>query len=150
MDHVLSSICYQLRVAFGYDPDEREYGTGSPEGELAALLERISAENDKAIVIVLDAVERLAGVDYPEWMDWLPLPDGNVKVVFSINDGEGYYHESKLLERLEKLGMDTFLMQPLTRDERISMVNSYLALYSKKLQKGQVERITSDPTASPR
>ena len=144
VDHVLSSICYQLRVAFGYDPDEREYGTCSPEGELAALLERISAENGKTVVIVLDAVERLVDVDYPERMDWLPLPCDNVKVVFSINDGDGYYHESKLLERLGKLGMDTLLMQPLIKDERISMVNSYLALYSKKLQKGQVERIASD------
>ena len=143
-EHVLSSIYYQLRVASGYDPDGRKYGTGSPEGEIAALLERISAENGKTVVIVLDAVERLVDVDYPERMDWLPLPYGNVKVVFSVNDGEGYYHESELLERLGKLGMDTLLMQPLTMDERISMVNSYLALYSKKLQKSQVERIASD------
>lgn len=145
VEHVLYSICCQIRRALGYESDEQEYKTGSSSRELSALLDRIAAEDGKTVIIVLDAVERLVDVDYPERMDWLQLPPANVKVVFSIHDEEGYYHhESKLLERLKKLGMRTLPMKELSRDERISMVNNYLALYSKRLQERQIEKIVSD------
>jgi len=92
-------------------------------------------------VLVLDALNQLEEKDNARWLGWLPtfIP-ANIRVVVSTLPGES-------LEALEKRDYRQLVVQPLDVEARKRLICSYLALYTKELSEGLVDRIANGPAS---
>ncbi len=90
-------------------------------------------------VIIIDGIEQLEDQDHAPCLDWLPsvLPP-NLCLIVSCRPGPTLDH---LLER----GSSTLRMNPLKPEERVQLIQKYLAGYGKRLNPLQVTRIASAP-----
>lgn len=87
------------------------------------------------IIILIDGLDRLDTTGDRYGLLWLPasLPPG-VCVVLSTTPGD-------MLELLRQRHSHVHILHPLSRDERVEVIDRYLARYSKRLSKAQCEPI---------
>jgi len=96
------------------------------------------------VVIILDGLNQLEDRDQAPDLVWLPpLIPANIRLIVSTLPG-------RPLDDLTRRGWPTLHVQPLTLDERRTLIRDSLAQYAKALSPARVERIaTAPPTANP-
>lgn len=134
----------QLRTATTQDfPDPDSY-SGGPRAALADALRRI-AEKERAVLVVLDAVDQLDDARYARDLWWLPqeLPQNVSFVVSTLPD--------------DSLGSgalsDWFVhhLPPLDAKGRKTMARAHLESFGKSMSNDAVDRIiAAEGTGSPR
>ena len=134
--HVIKSLCDEIRDRYGFGADEKEANTD--EKVLEELVNKVAAEGDKPLLIVLDAINQIIDVDNSKQLNWLPIPPKNVKILFTTLE------EDQTMAVFKNRHYPIFTLLPLTKSQRAEMVEGYLDLYSKKLQPHQVDRIIAD------
>ena len=134
--HVIKTLCDEIRDRYGFGVDEKEAKT--EEKALEELVNKVAAEGDKPLLIVLDAINQIIDVDNSKQLNWLPIPPKNVKILFTTLE------EDPTMAVFKNRHYPIFTLQPLTKAQRSDMVEGYLKNYSKKLQPHQVDRIIVD------
>lgn len=134
--HVIKALCDEIRDRNGFAVDEKEDKTD--EKALEELFNRVAAEGDKPLLIVLDAINQIIDVGNAKQLNWLPIPPKNVKILFTTLE------DDRTMAVFRNRHYPVFTLQPLTKSQREAMVRGYLGLYSKKLQPYQIERIVTD------
>jgi Tfp pilus assembly protein PilF len=136
--HVIKALCDEIRDRYGFRAEENEPKTD--EKVLYDLFNRVAVEGDKPLLIVLDGINQILDVNYAKRLNWLPVPSGKVKILFTTLEDDG------TMEVFKDRQYPIFTLKPLTRDERIDMVREYLdKTYRKHLEDPQLERIVDDP-----
>ncbi|MCX6055280.1 MAG: DUF4062 domain-containing protein [Chloroflexi bacterium] len=99
----------------------------------ANLLDRVSVRG--RVVLILDALNQLEDRDGAPDLVWLPahLPV-NVRVLLSTLPGRS-------LDEIRKRGWPILMVEPLQIEERRRLIQGYLALFTKALDKQPMERI---------
>ncbi len=113
----------------------------SDEKELDRLF-GVVALSGKPLVIVLDAINQIQDIEDAKLLNWIPFPPQNVKILYST------LLDDKTMEVFKNRNYPLFILSPLDRNRRISLVNGYLKSFAKKLDQRQVERIVDDPQSS--
>ena len=134
--HVIKALCDEIRDRYGFDYQEKDVKTD--EKALEALINRVAAEGDKPLLIVLDAINQIIDTDNAKQLNWLPIPPKNVKILFTTLTND------RTMEVFKNRRYPVFTLRPLTKRQRNKMVRGYLGIYSKKLQPYQIDRIVSD------
>ena len=134
--HLVKLLCDEIRDKYGFDVDAKE--VKSDEQALKGLFDRVAAEGDKPLMIVLDAVNQILEGDNAKQLNWLPVPPKGIKILFTTLEND------QTMRVFKDRHYPVFTLQPLTIEQRKEMVKEYLGLYSKRLQPDQVERIVSD------
>lgn len=134
--HVIKALCDEIRDRYGFDTEDKEAKTD--EKALEELFNRVAAEGDKPLVIVLDAVNQIIDTEHSKRLNWLPIPPKKVKILFTTLEND------ETMEVFKDRHYPVFTLHPLTKKQRREMVRQYLSLYSKKLQASQVDRIVDD------
>ena len=134
--HVMKALCDEIRDRYGFGVNEKEDNTD--EKALEELVNKVAADGDKPLLIVLDAINQIIDVDNSKQLNWLPIPPKNVKILFTTLE------EDQTMAVFKNRHYPVLTLQPLTKAQRAEMVEGYLDLYSKKLQPHQVERIIAD------
>ena len=134
--HVIKALCDEIRDRYGFAVDEKEDKTD--EKALEELFNRVAAEGDKPLLIVLDAINQIIDVDNAKQLNWLPIPPKNVKILFTTLE------DDRTMDVFRNRHYPVFTLQPLTKAQREAMVRGYLGLYSKKLQPNQIACIVTD------
>ena len=95
--------------------------------------------NAQRWVLVIDALNQLQDQENARWLGWLPtfFPE-NVRVLFSTLPGEA-------LDALRKRGCRELDVNPLTMDERRTLIRNYLGVFTKEISPETIERIAADP-----
>lgn len=134
--HVMKALCDEIRDRYGFDAEGKE--TQADEKALEELVNKVAAEGDKPLLIVLDAINQIIDVDNSKQLNWLPIPPKNVKILFTTLEGD------QTMAVFKNRHYPVLTLQPLTKAQRAEMVEGYLGIYSKKLQPHQVDRIIAD------
>ena len=134
--HVIKALCDEIRDRYGFEAEDKDAKTD--EKALEELFNRVAAEGDTPLVIVLDAINQIIDIDNSKQLNWLPIPPKKVKILFTTLE------DDQTMEVFRNRHYPVYTLQPLTEDQRVEMVRGYLGLYSKKLQPYQVERIVAD------
>ena len=134
--HVMKALCDEIRDRYGFGADEKEAKTD--EKALEELVNKVAAEGDKPLLIVLDAINQIIDVDNSKQLNWLPIPPKNVKILFTTLE------DDQTMAVFKNRHYPVLTLQPLTKVQRAEMVEGFLEIYSKKLQPHQVECIVSD------
>ena len=135
--HIIKALCDEIRDRYGFNTDEKDEKTD--EKELEELFNRVAAEGDKPLLIVLDAINQIIDIDHSKRLNWLPIPPKKVKILFTTLE------DDETMEVFKDRHYPIFTLQPLSREQRKEMVAGYLSTFSKKLQPYQVKRIVDDP-----
>ena len=134
--HVMKALCDEIRDRYGFGADEKE--AQADEKALEELVNKVAAEGDKPLLIVLDAINQIIDVDNSKQLNWLPIPPKNVKILFTTLE------EDQTMAVFKNRHYPVLTLQPLTKAQRAEMVAGYLEIFSKKLQPHQVDRIIAD------
>ncbi len=134
--HVIKALSDEIRDRYRFEAENKEDKTD--EKALEELFNRVAAEGDKPLLIVLDAINQITDVDNSKQLNWLPIPPRKVKILFTTLE------DDRTMEIFKNRRYPVFTLQPLTKGQRMEMVKGYLGLYSKKLQPHQIERIVTD------
>lgn len=134
--HVIKALCDEIRDKYGFAGDSNE--SQNDEKALENLVNKVAAEGDKPLVIVLDAINQIIDIDHSKRLNWLPIPPKNVKILFTT------LKEDETMSVFKDRHYPIFTLKPLTKVQRKEMVRQYLSSFSKKLQPYQIERIVSD------
>lgn len=105
---------------------------------------RIKADRDGVrCILVLDALNQLEDRDHARLLGWLPLHPftGGLRLVVSTLPGD-------TMEAVAQRGWESLQVDPLTSDERRSMVEHYLARFGKKLDATRLDRLGGAPAAA--
>lgn len=136
--HAVKALCDEIRDRYEFEADESEPKTD--EKALDNLFKRVAVEGDKPLLIVLDGINQIIDVNYAKRLNWLPIPPRKVKILFTTLE------EDETMQVFKDRNYPIFTLQPLTREERVTMVSTYLErTYSKSLSPAQLERIVDDP-----
>ena len=131
---LLARIMGELKRRFHFQ-DEIPTRPESMKPAFKDMLERAAAQG--RMMLVLDAVNQLEDRDQALELAWLPaeLPD-NLRLFISTLPGRSQ-------EELERRGWPTLEVEPLAPDERRELIRAYLSLFTKALEKSQVEQVAS-------
>ncbi len=102
---------------------------------LEQLFNRITAEKQKPLLIVIDAINQLADDDDAKLLNWLPDANKSVKILYSTLE------EDKTMGVLKRRDYPTFTLQPLNKEQRCQLIEKHLGNFAKRLNKNQVQRI---------
>ena len=138
---MLRRIMGELGRRFGIEEEIPD----APEQLRLAFAHRLhmAAARGRA-VLVIDALNQLEDRDGAPDLVWLPpVVPANIRLVVSTLPG-------RPLDELEKRGWPTLRVEPLTTDERKTLIGEYLREYTKELSPARVDRIAAAPqTANP-
>lgn len=109
------------------------------EKELLALLEYISINCKRPLLIILDAINQLSNEDDARNLNWLPPISNNVKILLSTIETD------TCLEIFKNRDYSIFTLSPLNASERKQAIQKYLGLFSKRLTTNQLEMIVNFP-----
>ena len=132
-DHITKSIANEIKDIYGW-----EYDNSETEVKLEDLFIRVSAEGNKPLLIVIDAINQIVDVDNAKLLNWIPIPTKGVKILFSTLE------DDRTMEVFKHREYPVFTLQPLDVGRRTQLVRNYLKLYAKSLTAQQVERIVTD------
>lgn len=133
--HVIKALCDEIRDRYGFDTEDKEAKTD--EKALEGLFNRVAAEGDKPLVIVLDAVNQIIDTEHSKRLNWLPIPPGQIKLLFTTLE------DDETMEVFKGRHYPVLTLQPLSQEQQKDVIQCYLSLYSKKLQPSQVDRIVN-------
>lgn len=138
-------------------------GAYGPDSSVTALLRRIMAEikeryrltdeippsssqlqldfplwlnkiSDDKLILVIDALNQLEG-NFVSF-EWLPVHfPKNIRLIISSTEGI-------VLDTMTKRGWSVLRVRPINIEERMSMINTFLQAYSKKLSEEQLNAVT--------
>lgn len=134
--HVIKALCAEIRDRYVLDMEAQDAPTD--EKALEALFNSVSIRGDKPLLIVLDAIDQIIDAENAKWLNWLPKPPKNVKILFSTLE------DDKTMTVFQNRHFPVYTLPPLTKAQRAEMVKRYLGFHSKKLHPCQIERIISD------
>ena len=132
-EHITKAIANEIKDIYGW-----EYDNSETEVKLEDLFVRVSAEGNKPLLIVIDAINQIVDVDNTKLLNWLPIPTKGIKILFSTLE------DDRTMEVFKYRKYPIFTLQPIDIESRSQLVRSYLKLYAKSLTEKQVERIVSD------
>lgn len=132
-EHITKAIANEIKDIYGW-----EYDNSETEVKLEDLFVRVSAEGNKPLLIVIDAINQIVDVDNAKLLNWLPIPTKGIKILFSTLE------DDRTMEVFKHRNYPVFTLHPLDIERRSQMVRSYLKLYAKSLTEKQIERIVSD------
>ena len=132
-EHITKSIANEIRNIYGWEDDDPE-----AKLKLEDLFIKVSSEGDKALLIVIDAINQILDVNNAKLLNWLPFPTKGIKYLFSTLE------DDRAMEVFKNRDYPIFTLQPLDIGRRSQMVRSYLKLYAKSLTEKQVERIATN------
>lgn len=132
-EHITKSIANEIKDIYGWEENGYDEKTNLDE-----LFLRVSAEGNKPLLIVIDAINQIVDVDNAKLLNWLPIPTKGVKIIFSTLE------DDRTMDVFKNRKYPIFTLQPLDIEHRSQLVRSYLKLYAKSLTEQQVERIVSD------
>lgn len=136
--NIVKSLCDQIRDLYGFDADEDDPKKDSKA--LAGLFDRISAEGELPLLIVLDGIDQLMDGGHVKRLNWLPIVPRQIKILFTT------MAEDETMQVFRDRHYPVFTLPPLTRKKRLEMVEDYLReMYSKSLSARQTECIVDDP-----
>ena len=79
--HVIKALSDEIRDRYRFEAESKEDKTD--EKALEELFNRVAAEGDKPLLIVLDAINQIIDVDNSKQLNWLPIPPRKVKILFA-------------------------------------------------------------------
>lgn len=146
IDKMLRRLLVDLRSYFCLEPplpeDEQEF-PAVVNSWLKSASER-ALRDGKRIILLFDGIERLITPSYCNRVSWLPQ-DIPPAVLISVSTSA-----DDVLEGLRHRGCDEYQIPLLPVEERIALMEQYLALYRKQLSPRQVARlINPDATGNP-
>ena len=135
--HIVKVLCDEIRNLYGFYDDS---GSDAGDNSLEKILGKVASEKDKPLLIVLDGINQIMAADHAKRLDWLPVPPRRVKILSTTLE------DDETMRALRDRCDAALTLMPLTREERIRMVEEYLySSYGKKLLPAQLERIVDDP-----
>ena len=102
---------------------------------LEQLFNKIVAEKQKPLLIVIDAINQLADEDDAKLLNWMPDANKSVKILYSTLE------EDKTMGALKRRDYPIFTLQPLDKEQRRQLIEKHLGNFAKRLNKRQVQRI---------
>ena len=129
-EHITKAIANEIKDIYGW-----EYDNSETEVKLEDLFIRVSAERNKPLLIVIDAINQIVDVDNAKLLNWLPVPTKGVKILFSTLE------DDRTMEVFKHREYPIFTLQPLDIERRSQLVRNYLKLYAKSLTDQQVRCI---------
>lgn len=132
-EHITKAIANEIKDIYGW-----EYDNSETEVKLEDLFIRVSAESNKPLLIVIDAINQIVDVDNAKLLNWLPAPTKGIKILFSTLE------DDRTMEVFKHREYPIFTLQPLDIERRSQLVRNYLKLYAKSLTDQQVRRIATD------
>lgn len=159
-EHIINTLCEEIRDRYGFDDDEGLAPYDNATGEevpdyianlpLCNLFDRVSSEGRPPLLIVLDGIDHLVDNYRSKLLGQLPaVLHWNVKMLFTTQEDDDIFFsvledEGVLFD--EEQSTPVLALQPLTKEERIQLVEKYLNdTYSKHLQAPQIKKIVDDP-----
>lgn len=122
-----------------------EKETPKDAAELPATFEKLliasstAAESDGyRTIIVLDGLNQIEDREGARELTWLPIDSHAVRVLLSTLPGSS-------LDELKRRDYPTMTVEPLAADERLQVIDEYLALFTKRLSPERAERVASAP-----
>lgn len=148
--HVLRSVCLQMCLAFGLAPPPLLSVSSHLELRrlFQSVLEDVSQQGD-TVLILLDSLEQLADRHRTHRLLWLPtnVPP-NVHLLLSVDTASEAFATLRL-----RLGasVQMFEVEPLSQDEGVRIVESYLQASGRTLTSEQKEVVlrSFEATGSP-
>ena len=132
-EHITKAIANEIKDIYGW-----EYDNSETEVKLEDLFVRVSAEGNKPLLIVIDAINQIVDVDNAKLLNWLPVPTKGIKILFSTLE------DDRTMEVFKYREYPIFTLQPLNIESRLQLIRNYLKLYAKTLTDKQLERIATD------
>ena len=132
-EHITKAIANEIKDIYGW-----EYDNSETEVKLEDLFVRVSAEGNKPLLIVIDAINQIVDVDNAKLLNWLPIPTKGIKILFSTLE------DDRTMEVFKYREYPIFTLQPLNIESRLQLIRNYLKLYAKNLTDKQLERIATD------
>ena len=132
-EHITKAIANEIKDIYGW-----EYDNSETEVKLEDLFVRVSAEGNKPLLIVIDAINQIVDVDNAKLLNWLPIPTKGIKILFSTLE------DDRTMEVFKYREYPIFTLHPLDLESRLQLIRSFLKLYAKTLTDKQLERIATD------
>lgn len=132
-EHITKAIANEIKDIYGW-----EYDNSETEVKLEDLFVRVSAEGNKPLLIVIDAINQIVDADNAKLLNWLPIPTKGIKILFSTLE------DDRTMEVFKYREYPIFTLQPLNIESRLQLIRNYLKLYAKTLTDKQLERIATD------
>lgn len=105
--------------------------------EVEKLMALVAASGKK-VVIVIDGINQL-NVDHDSLFSWFPMVARGVKVVLSTEESD------PIIKTFVRKELPVYHLGPLSLECRRDFITSYLSIYGKKLNSGQIDRILANP-----
>ncbi len=102
---------------------------------LDQLFNKIVADKQEPLLIVIDAINQLADEDDAKLLNWLPDANKSVKILYSTLD------EDKTMGALKRRDYPVFTLQPLNKEQRCQLIEKHLGNFAKRLNISQLQRI---------
>jgi len=135
-EHIMKVLIGGINDVYGWENEENT--DQSQEDKLKDLFLKVASEGKKPLLIVLDAVNQIIDTDDAKFLNWLPIPPRNIKILFSTLE------DDCTMEVFRNRHYPEFILQPLDAEKRRQLVTEYLWLYRKKLTEAQIEHIVTD------
>ncbi len=105
---------------------------------LEQLFNKIVAENQKPLLIVIDAINQIVDEDDAKLLNWLPDANKSVKILYSTLE------EDKTMESLKRRDYPIYTLRPLSKEQRCQLIVKHLGNFAKRLNENQIQRIAGN------
>ena len=130
-----SSYHYVERIIRDEIADQYQWAEEIKTLSLEQLFNKIVADKQKPLLIVIDAINQLADENDAKLLNWLPDANKSVKILYSTLE------EDKTMGVLKRRDYPVFTLRPLNKKQRCLLIEKHLGNFAKRLNKGQVQRI---------
>lgn len=120
-------ISKRICEIYGYNEDYEEIN-------LRELFKKIQNE-EKKLVLVIDGINRMYDEDNSKSLNWLPIAQGKIKILFTTLEQD----KTNLLFKARNYR--NYKLCPLVRNQRREVIYQYLKQYGKKLAEKQITSI---------
>ena len=131
---ILSRLCNEIRELYNLAEATDLEKEQSLTEQLNTLYTRIYEK--KPLLIILDGINQLADIDNAKSLEWLPIPNKNVKNLFST------LKDDKAMTVFRQSNYPCYELLPLNPERKHRLISEYLHLYGKSLLPEQINKIS--------
>ena len=102
---------------------------------LEQLFNKIVAEKQNPLLIVIDAINQIVDEDDAKLLNWLPDANKSVKILYSTLE------DDKTTESLKRRDYPIYTLKPLSKEQRCQLIVKHLGNFAKRLNENQIQRI---------
>ena len=102
---------------------------------LEQLFNKIVAEKQNPLLIVIDAINQIVDEDDAKLLNWLPDANKSVKILYSTLE------DDKTMESLKRRDYPIYTLKPLSKEQRCQLIVKHLGNFAKRLNENQIQRI---------